>query len=161
MDKKVGVELRLAYETDVVVHAICEVLTSYQRGIYQIMTHRMMMHLKAEGHTYNRSQVIAAFRKLEEIGIGKYVEGRRGWKSRFELVDRVTVIVKLLEVENIEDIDFDLLEIDEDEPLDESIPHSFVLRPGLRIVLDLPADLTQREADRLAQFVGCLAMDSA
>jgi hypothetical protein len=161
MDQKVGVDLRLAYRTDPVVQAICDVLTSYQRGVYQIMTHRMMMHLKAEGHAYNRSQVIAGFRKLEVVGVGKYVEGRHGWKSRFELGDRVTVIVKLLEVENIEDIDFDLLEIDEDEPLDESISHSFILRPSLRVLLDLPADLTQREADRLAQFVGCLAMDSA
>lgn len=161
MDQKVGVDLRLAYETDLVVHAICEVLTSYQRGIYQIMTHRMMMHLKAEGHAYTRSQVIAAFRKLEVVGIGRYVEGRRGWKSRFELLDRVTAIVQLLSAENIEDIDFDLLEIEEDESLDENVSHSFVLRAGLKVSFDLPADLTQREADRLAQFVGCLAMDSA
>ena len=95
------------------------------------------------------------------IGIGKYVEGRRGWKSRFELVDRVTVIAQLLQAGSLEDIDLDLLEIDEDDPLDESISHSFVLRPGLRVSFDLPADLTQREADRLAQFVGCLPMELA
>ena len=37
-----------------------------------------------------------------------------------------------------------------------TLQHSFHLRPGLQIKLDLPADLTDREAERLARFVQSL-----
>ncbi|MER9105735.1 helix-turn-helix domain-containing protein [Mesorhizobium sp. M0848] len=36
------------------------------------------------------------------------------------------------------------------------LQHSFHLRPGLQISIDLPDDLTDREADRLARFVQSL-----
>ncbi len=36
------------------------------------------------------------------------------------------------------------------------LQHSFHLRPGLQIRIDLPDDLTDREADRLARFVQSL-----
>jgi transcriptional regulator with XRE-family HTH domain len=36
------------------------------------------------------------------------------------------------------------------------LQHSFHLRPGLRISIDLPENLTEREADRLARFIQSL-----
>ncbi|MBD8531699.1 MULTISPECIES: hypothetical protein [unclassified Massilia] len=39
---------------------------------------------------------------------------------------------------------------------DEEIEHSYVLRPAERVTLELPADLTPREAIRLAQFIRAL-----
>lgn len=34
--------------------------------------------------------------------------------------------------------------------------HSFHLRPGLQVTIELPADLSEREAERLARFVQSL-----
>jgi hypothetical protein len=46
---------------------------------------------------------------------------------------------------------------DEDEEYDdEEIKHSYVLRPVQRITLRLPADLTPREAIRIAKFIRAL-----
>jgi hypothetical protein len=39
---------------------------------------------------------------------------------------------------------------------DATLHHSFHLRPGLQVTIDLPADLTDREADRLARFIQSL-----
>ncbi len=39
----------------------------------------------------------------------------------------------------------------------ESIEHSFNLRPDFTLSVELPGDLTEFEAKRLAQFFGCLA----
>ncbi len=36
--------------------------------------------------------------------------------------------------------------------------HSFRLRPGLQISIELPGDLTEREAERLARFVQSLPL---
>ena len=47
MEERVSVDLKLAYEADSVVRAICDVFASYQRGVCQIMTHTMMADLKA------------------------------------------------------------------------------------------------------------------
>ena len=43
-------------------------------------------------------------------------------------------------------------------PEDEAgmLQHSFHLRPDLQIRMELPSDLTEREADRLARFVQSL-----
>jgi hypothetical protein len=40
------------------------------------------------------------------------------------------------------------------------IEHPFALRPGLRVTLSLPADLTQIEAERLATFLRSLPFNS-
>jgi hypothetical protein len=64
-------------------------------------------------------------------------------------------------------------EIDEIEPVDEedleeeiysstddeTIEHEYTLRPDVKIALALPADLTRREAKRLADFINTLPFD--
>jgi len=40
-----------------------------------------------------------------------------------------------------------------------TITYPFPLRPGVLASVDLPADLTTREADRLVAFIKSLAMD--
>jgi hypothetical protein len=41
-----------------------------------------------------------------------------------------------------------------------SLQHSFHLRADTEVTLDLPADLSQSEADRLAAFVKTLPLES-
>lgn len=160
MNQSAVKQLKAVYQEDPVVRAILDVMKTYVRGIYSIKTHMMERHLEAEGHEFRRPQIIGAFRKLEQVGIGKYVEGRRGWRSRFELEDRVTVIGKLLRQDQVGDIDLEALELEAEEDFpEETLTHSFQLRSGFKVLVELPTDLTQREADRLSQFFGCLALE--
>lgn len=152
---KLGEQLRAAYEADEAVQAVCDVLCTYQRGLLQIMTHRLCMHLDNAGYDLKRSQVIAVLRTLEQIGLGKYIEGRHGWKSRFSFNDGVTVVANLLESDGIVTIEEELDE--EGAKSERIIEHTFNLRPDLIVSIELPADLSEFEAQRLSQFVGCLA----
>ena len=42
---------------------------------------------------------------------------------------------------------------------DEILTHSFHLRPSLQIAMDLPLNLTEREASRLAKFIQSLPVN--
>lgn len=102
-----------------------------------------------------RSEVIGAFRELEQAGCGTYVEGRHGWPSRFVWdvkslhVSAAAKGTQPLEPSPAEDA---VTEADEAE----LIEHSFALRPELTISIELPADFSKTEAGRLAAFVQSL-----
>jgi hypothetical protein len=120
----------------------------------------MLKHLTADGLDFKRSEVIAAFRSLEEAGCGKYVEGRHGWPSRFVWE------VKSLHVSDAakgrgqleRDAGPDELPPDAEDDTD-LIEHTFVLRPDLSISMELPAGLTKHEAARIAAFVQALPFE--
>ena len=154
--KNVGKELRKLCEADADVAAVCEVLRSYQRGRWETSTTRICVHLMNAGYDLKRSQVTAAFKKLQSLGLGTFVTGRKGWESRFVFAERVTVIERLLAGEEIDVIEHDLKEEDA-QVFPEFIEHSFALRPDFTLNIELPGDLTEFEAKRLAQFFGCLA----
>ena len=156
MNKNVGKELRKLCETDAEVAAVCEVLRSYQRGRWEATTTRICIHLLNAGYDLKRSQVTAAFKKLQGLGLGTFITGRKGWESRFVFAERVTVIARLLAGEEIDVIEHELEEEDA-QAFPESIEHSFNLRPDFTLSVELPGDLTEFEAKRLAQFFGCLA----
>ncbi len=156
LKKNVGKELRKLCETDSDVAAVCEVLRGYQRGRWETTTTRICIHLINAGYDLKRSQVTAAFKKLQSLGLGTFVTGRKGWESRFVFAERVTVIARLLAGEEIDVIEYELEE-ESEHGYTETIEHSFNLRPDFTLDIELPADLTEFEAKRLAQFFGCLA----
>jgi hypothetical protein len=154
--KNVGEELRKLCESDEDVAAVCEVLRTYQRGRWETTTARICFHLIDAGYDLKRSQVTAAFKRLQGLGLGTFVAGRRGGESRFVFAERVTVIARLLAGEEIDVIEHDLTGEDT-QVFPETIEHSFNLRPDFTLSVELPSDLTEFEAKRLAQFFGCLA----
>lgn len=118
--------------------------------------HRMLKHLENDGFDFKRGEVIGAFRSLETAGCGKYVEGRHGWPSRFVWE------TKSLHVSSAAKGQEPLLRDassngDDDASEDvEFSEHSFVLRPDLPISFELPTDLSENEASRLAAFIKSL-----
>lgn len=105
------------------------------------------------GYDLKRSQVTAAFKKLQGLGLGTFVTGRKGWESRFVFAERVTVIARLLAGEEIDVIEHELEEEDA-QVFPESIEHLFNLRPDFTLSVELPSDLSEF-IQRLAQFFGC------
>lgn len=119
----------------------------------------METYLIAEGTPLSHADVVSGFRALESVGVGKYVEGRRGWKSRFAFTEPVTAIVKLLDGETMTDSELETLELAASESSD-SVHHTFVLRPDFLVAIELPTDVTEFEAKRLSKFIECLPFAS-
>ena len=146
------------YEENEVVRAICAHMSQRSKNQNETTLHRMAYHLQQEGYDFKKSELIAAFRKLEEAECGRYVEGRHGWKSRFVWSIKSMLVDDVANgVDSAEDIDDIADEIECDN--EEMIEHVYVLRPDLTVTIELPADLSQKEADRLSRFIDSLSFE--
>ncbi|GAB4087957.1 hypothetical protein [Hydrogenophaga soli] len=148
--------LKAKYGQNQVVQAICDHMANRDKNQTETKLHRMLKHLENDGFDFKRGDVIGAFRALEEVGCGRYVEGRHGWPSRFVWGTKslhvssvasgqetlVPDISSIDDSDNSEDVDF--------------VEHTFVLRPDLPISFELPTDLSDHEASRLAAFIKTL-----
>lgn len=152
-------ELKGCYAANEVVAAICDHMADRPKNQNETKLHRMMLHLEQGGDDFRKSDVIAAFRQLEDADCGRCVEGRHGWKSRFVWsVKSLLVAGAARGVEEAESLESD------DEPNQDSvdtdvIEHMFWLRHDLQVSIELPVDLTESEANRLAQFVSALSFE--
>jgi hypothetical protein len=155
MDKE---RLRKIYSENEVVKAICDRMAKFLNNQNETKLHRILSHLEEEGYDVKRSEVIAAFRLLEEVGCGRYVEGRHGSKSRFAWNVKSTLVKDVAQGAQSEKA----LEEDKEsgaELDDELIEHSYVLRQDLTVIIELPTDLTVNEAKRLSQFIASLSFE--
>ncbi len=107
----------------------------------------------------DRSSIVEVFRKLAEIGFGHFVIGRRGAPSRFEWTVSLQSVGKAAmghgEVEAVADNEIE----EEESSSPQPVRHEYRLRPDFTARLELPADLTAREAIRLADFIRTLPFD--
>jgi hypothetical protein len=97
------------------------------------------------------------FRRLGELGYGRFVEGRHGHPSRFLWSSSSIDIGKVASGEKIPITPVSDQEED-DSNEDELISHPFNLRPSLVVTVALPADLTEKEAERLSGFIRSLPL---
>ncbi len=150
--------LKSIYEGNEAVRAICDHMAERSKNQNETKLHRILFHLEQDGYDFKRSDLIGAFRQLEEAGCGRYVEGRHGWKSRFVwAVKSMLVTDAATGVAPEEDIEEDADDAENAES--EMIEHSYVLRQDLTVTFELPADLTRKEASRLSQFVDSLSFE--
>ena len=151
-------QLKSAYDQDEAVCAICDHMAERAKNQKSTKLHRMIHHLNREGYYFNRSAVIAAFRQLQEADCGRYVKGSHGHKSRFDWSVKSMLLQDAVDgdesVESVEEIGDDFEEYESD-----MIEHTYILRPDLTVVLELPEDITPREAQRFSQFVDSLSFD--
>src|SRR5205814_3568836 len=75
--------LRQLYRQSPVAQAFFDHAARRERDQSETKVDRILILLNAEGHAFPRRDIIALFRKLQEQGCGQFVEGRRGWPSRF------------------------------------------------------------------------------
>ena len=151
--------LKQHYARYAAVRAICDHTAERAKNQNETALHRIMHYLEYEGEDYKRSDLIAAFRLLEEAECGRYVEGRHGWKSRFVWAVKSKLVSGAAEGTQSK---AELVAPDspEDDALEEEmIEHTYILRPDLSISIDLPVDLSRNEAERLAQFIGSLSFE--
>jgi len=87
-------ELRQLYRNSDVAKAFFDHAARRERDQSETKVDRTVVLLKAEGHEFRRREIINLFRKLQDHGYGQFVEGRRGWASRFVWSARLTSVGK-------------------------------------------------------------------
>ncbi len=103
-----------------------------------------------------RSEAIALFRKLQDFGYGKFIEGRKGHPSRFVWSSSPIDVGKAAQGdESITSVSIDAAT---DDNFGEMRDYVFPLRIGTDATFELPTDLTQKEAERLSAFLKTLAV---
>jgi hypothetical protein len=152
--------LQNAYRNDLAVKAVCDEMASRERNQSETKLRRIMARLKNDGVNVPKRDVIGAFRTLEECDCGQYVVGRHGWPSRFvwavgslgvcQTAQGITTDIEPLPEANDED---------ETEAEIDSVTHVLRLREEFDVELQLPTDLTDKEASRIAAFVSALPID--
>ncbi len=158
--EKVNVgKLRGVYSRHKAARALLDHFAKRKNAMRQTSVDRLLTVLRDDGTEVSRGDLIDVLRELEDTGCGTFRIGRRGWPSRFEWrVDLVSVgqaaAGERKEIENITD------EAVEEEVEEQVFPHLFQLRPGQQVKLELPRDLTSREAARLADFIKTLPFDA-
>ncbi len=75
--------LRQLYRQSPVAKAFFDHAARRERDQSETKVDRILVLLRAEGNEFRRSEIIEFFRKLQDQGCGQFVEGRRGWPSRF------------------------------------------------------------------------------
>jgi hypothetical protein len=103
-----------------------------------------------------REEVIVALKRFEELGLGEYLVGRRGLETRFEWsYDPVELLEELSGNESVRSRPTSQLEESQEALI---IDHSYNLRSDFRVRLRLPANLSEKEAQRLAEFIKTLPL---
>ncbi len=149
--------LRQAYNEHYAVKAVCDEMAARERNQTETKLQRIIARLDQAAVDVRKADVIAAFRILEECGCGQYVVGRHGWPSRF--VWAVGSIAACQAAQGMSTDIESLPEANDEEEVEaecDSITHVLRLREDFDVELQLPADLTEKEASRIAAFVSAL-----
>jgi len=124
---------------------------------------QLLYRLSSEQNPPSRGAVIQFFRKLQELGCGRFVQGRRGKKTRFVWGVKLTDVSHVAAGQNIKigavPAATEVEEIAGGEPVNDFVEHPFRLRKDMNVRLSLPSDLTAAEASRLAAFIQTLPFD--
>lgn len=159
--------LRDLYQKDEVARRLFDNLAARQKD-WRVTPASHAAFLAGASH----GQIVNLFRELHDLGAGKFKLGRRGSKTRIEWLYGMRSLgaaaqgaagqPEAIDPTQVEDIE---AEAPEDEALEaemgdgEWIAHSFQLRPDLRLSINLPVDLTAKEAERLAGFIRQVPFD--
>jgi hypothetical protein len=103
-----------------------------------------------------RRDIVKVLRELETMRAGRLIVGRRKQKTRFAWTDQFDVVATLKKA-------LLLSPKGAVAPAPDPLPdqagllrHRYLLRPAFEVELGLPADLSVREAERLADFIKTL-----
>jgi hypothetical protein len=152
VNKKTVDELRKLYKSNAAARSLLDYFAARERNARRSPVERLCAVTGI-----SRADVIDLFRKLEEMSLGRFLVGRRGQPSRFEW-DFAMISVGQAATGETANIEQDEIEDVTEEAIagSDGIKHHFRLRPDFPVELELPANLTSAEANRLADFIKTL-----
>jgi hypothetical protein len=140
------------------IFALCE---EYKPGRETSVSSAVSI-LEANEISVTYSQVVALFRQLEKIECGIFFVGRKGKRSRLYWKEDVKAIGKLLEDNHSTTEPSPKAPVKQSGGLpvrtDAILRHTFHLRQDFELVLNLPSDLTEKDAQRISKFVESLPL---
>lgn len=161
MDGLVNPELRSQLaefaSADKDAHAFFEYAASRERNRTETPVARILSKLEESGQDVPKPALIRVLRKLEELECGRYVEGRHGYESRFAWTVNITDVGRAALGEQAA-----VVLQSHAVPVasgNSTFSHVYNLRADFQADFDLPADLTPREAERLATFIRSLPIE--
>jgi hypothetical protein len=124
---------------------------------------RLSMDLRESGQATPSPKLIRFLRRLEALGCGKFITGRKGHPTRFEWnYSPSSVGIAAAGVQPIEQTEeANSAKIAEESAQEaavdtDTIEHRYRLRADWIVELQLPSDLTTWEATRLSDFIRTL-----
>ena len=117
------------------------------------------------GRFFQHNDLVQAARRLENLGVGRFIIGRKGhvsrlqWASTFDQMgvtyDGNELFVSQNQPEDTEQVP-NVSPSTIDKPTASLLSHTFRLRPNMTITFEIPENLDKGEADRLAAFIQTL-----
>jgi len=80
--------LRAAYKEDISMRLIIDHFAGRERNQNETHIDRLETLLERGGATLSRSAIIRAFRRLDVLGLGRFIPGRKGHATRFEWYEK-------------------------------------------------------------------------
>lgn len=163
--------LRGMYQEDKTARALFDHLAKRVYNYREQKVERLLQSLTGEGLQTSRGDITRVLKELERARCGEYVVGRKGHPSRFRWdVEMVAVgqyaagtSTDIGEVDpgtgSEDDVSSSEPEPAQTADTSRQFTHRFPLRSDLVVSLDLPVDLTAKEAARLADFIKALPID--
>lgn len=158
--------LRQAYGDDEGMRQVLEAFSKYQNSMRTVNVDVIWSRI-GRSNT-KRSQIVAALKRLQELGFGTYTKGAHQYPSRFGFPRSkgplwLAGLAEGRDEEDLPDDTSDNQSIDEDDfPTsdDGDVVHKFRLRHEKEIFIALPIDLTSKEGKRLSLWLKSLPFDS-
>jgi hypothetical protein len=147
-------QLRHLYESDEACKDILDDFAEREKNSWRSSVDRVCQRTQL-----SRGDVIRVLKTLGEIGdgaLGRFVVGRRRQPSRFEWTKSSLSVGRAAagEATELEERPTDEDEIEDDQGA--MATYRFPLRKDCEIQFVLPSDLTEKEADRIANYVRTL-----
>jgi hypothetical protein len=159
MTQSILTQLQALYAESEVTKAFFEILAKRTNDAKQTRVNRMAQLIELADVAVTTREIVRIMKRLEELGLGRYIPGRHSSPSRFEWSTSALAAAKAA-IGQSSDLDLSLPPgpeaSDEDESEQDSLEHRFHLRPELQVVIELPVDFSPQEAERLAAFIRAL-----
>jgi hypothetical protein len=178
MEKNVDVEgLRQLHQRDKCARALFNHLANRRNNASVTNVDRLLAIIIGNERTpVTRQELIHVLQQLEQLGCGRFIPGRHSKPSRFEWTVEITSVGKAAKGEAVAIPQSESIEVDEGDAdpsdINQIIPdnvysrgssariaHSYRLRPEFSVSFELPADLSAKEATRLADFIRTLPFE--
>jgi hypothetical protein len=162
--------LRRLYRGDALAQRFFDYLAARSKNAHETTVDRLLEELARDGQGVSRRDLIGLLQALQQHEAGEFIVGRRGQPSRFRWKVGMIGLAKAVRgeegaaIESIDETDAAAETNGDDAHGDGrtapgTIQHVYQLRPDTQVRLDLPANLTTKEAHRLAEFIKTLPFD--
>ena len=156
-------KLKRLYKANEAAKNMFDYFAGRKNNMSQSTVDRLLSALVNEGHTVTRSQIIGVLKELTTLQCGEFKNGRKKQPSRMLWSVGIVSLGQAAsgQTEKVEDFEQDSEEseieaVGSNAAETDFMNISYPLRAELMTELTLPKNLTQKEANRLADFIKTL-----